>query len=173
MLTLGGRSMFSIGDTVFYGANGVCSIEDITEQKFGGEAQSYYTLRSHHNTNVTLYYPVNAANSKLKKIMTKDKAKEVLQCFENSADPWNDKMTARNHSYQVVIKSGNHLEIAQMMNTLLRKKLDLEAIDKKLPAQDTQMLQNISSILYEELATTLKTTANAISDKVDQIIQKN
>ena len=60
-----------------------------------------------------------------------------------------------------------------MMNTLLRKKLDLEANDKKLPAQDTQMLQNISAILYEELATTLKTTANAISDKVDQIIQKN
>ena len=164
--------MFSIGDTVFYGANGVCSIEDIAEQKFGGEMQPYYTLRSHHNSNVTLYYPVNAANSKLKKIMTKDKANAVLQCFEDAAAPWNDKMTARNHSYQVAMKSGNHLEIAQMMNTLLRKKLELEAIDKKLPAQDTQVLQNVSSILYEELATTLKTTATAVSDKVDQIIQK-
>ena len=173
MLTLGGESMFSIGDTVFYGANGVCSIEDIAEQKFGGEMQPYYTLRSHHNSNVTLYYPVNAANSKLKKIMTKDKANAVLQCFEDAAAPWNDKMTARNHSYQVAMKSGNHLEIAQMMNTLLRKKLELEAIDKKLPAQDTQVLQNVSSILYEELATTLKTTATAVSDKVDQIIQKN
>ena len=118
MLTLGGESMFSIGDTVFYGANGVCSIEDIAEQKFGGEMQPYYTLRSHHNSNVTLYYPVNAANSKLKKIMTKDKANAVLQCFENAADPWNDKMTARNHSYQVVIKSGEHLDIAQMMKHL-------------------------------------------------------
>ena len=173
MLTLGGESMFSIGDTVFYGANGVCSIEDIAEQKFGGEAQSYYTLRSHHNSNVTLYYPVNAVNSKLKKIMTKDKANAVLQCFENEADPWNDKMTARNHSYQVVIKSGEHLEVAQMMNTLLRKKQELEAIDKKLPAQDTQVLQNVSAILYEELATTLKTTATAVADKVDRIIQKN
>ena len=173
MLTLGGESMFSIGDTVFYGANGVCSIEDITERTFGGEMQPYYTLRSHHNSNVTLYYPVNAANSKLKKIMTKDKAKAVLQCFENAADPWNDKMTARNHSYQVAIKSGSHLEIAQMMNTLLRKKLELEAIEKKLPAQDTQVLQNVSAILYEELATTLKTTATAVSDQVDQIIQKN
>lgn len=173
MLTLGGESMFSIGDTVFYGANGVCSIEDITDQTFGGEAQSYYTLRSHLNPNVTLYYPVNAANTKLKEIMTKDKAKAVLQCFENAADPWNDKMTARNHSYQVIIKSQGHLEIAQMMNTLLRKKLELEAIDKKLPAQDTQILQNVSAILYEELATTLQTTATDISDKVDQIIQNN
>ena len=165
--------MFSIGDTVFYGGNGVCSIEDITDQKFGGEAQSYYTLRSHHNPNVTLYYPVNAANSKLKKIMTKDKAKAVLQCFENSASPWNDKMTARYNSYQVIIKSEGHLEIAQMMNTLLRKKLELEAVDKKLPAQDTQVLQNVSAILYEELATTLQTTATDISAKVDRIIQKN
>ena len=173
MLTLGGESMFSIGDTVFYGANGVCSIEDITDQKFGSEVQPYYTLRSHHNSNVTLYYPVNAANSKLKKIMTKDKAKAVLQCFENAAAPWNDKMTARNHSYQVAMKSGDHLEIAQMMNTLLRKKLELEAIDKKLPAQDTQILQNVSAILYEELATTLKITATDVSDQVDRIIQKN
>ena len=173
MLTLGGESMFSIGDTVFYGANGVCSIEDITERTFGGEVQSYYTLRSHHNSSVTLYYPVNAANTKLKEIMTEDKAKAVLQCFEKSADPWNDKMTARNHSYQAIIKSQGHLEIAQMTNTLLRKKLELEAIDKKLPAQDTQILQNVSSILYEELATTLQTTATDISDKVDQIIQNN
>ena len=165
--------MFSIGDTVFYGANGVCSIEDITERTFGGEAQSYYTLRSHHNPSVTLYYPVNAVNTKLKEIMTEDKAKAVLQCFENSADPWNDKMTARNHSYQAIIKSQGHLEIAQMMNTLLRKKLELEAIDKKLPAQDTQILQNVSAILYEELATTLQTTATNISAKVDQIIQNN
>ncbi|MFF5996659.1 CarD family transcriptional regulator [Lysinibacillus sp. KU-BSD001] len=165
--------MFSIGDTVFYGAHGICSIEDIQEQKFGGEAQSYYILRSHHSTSLTLYYPVNAVNSKLKKLMTKEKAQAVLQCFENAADSWNDRTTTRHQSYQSIIKTAGHLEIAQMTNTLLRKKLELEAIDKKLPAQDTQILQNVTAILYEELATTLQTTASDISDKVDEIIQMN
>ncbi len=165
--------MFSIGDTVFYSAQGICSIEEIKEQKFGKEAQLYYTLRSHHNPNLTLYHPVDTVDSKLKRLMTKEQAVLVLHCFKNVADSWDEKTNVRSHSYQATISSEDHLKIAQMANTLLRRRSELEEIDKKLPVQDAQVLQRVTTILYEELANALNTTAGDISDQIDKIIQKN
>ena len=165
--------MFSIGDTVFYSAQGICSIEEIKEQNFGKETQLYYTLRSHHNPNLKLYHPVKTVDSKLKRLMTKEQAISVLHCFQSIADPWVDKTNGRSHAYQATINSEDHFKIAQMANTLLRRRTELETIDKKLPVQDAQVLQRVTSILYEELATALDTTASDISDQVDEIIEKN
>lgn len=165
--------MFSIGDTVFYSAHGICSIEEMKEQDFGKEVQLYYTLRSHHNPNLTLYHPVDTVDSKLKKLMTKEQAVSVLHCFENIADPWDEKTNVRSHAYQATINSEDHLKIAQMANTLLRRRTELETIDKKLPVHDAQVLQRITTILYEELAKALDTTAGDISDQVDEIILKS
>lgn len=165
--------MFSIGDTVFYSAQGICSIEEIKEQKFGKESQLYYTLRSHHNPNLTLYHPVNTVDSKLKRLMTKEQAVSVLDCFKSMADPWDEKTNVRSHTYQATISSEDHLKIAQMANTLLRRRTELETIEKKLPVQDAQVLQRVTAILYEELATALDTTASDISEQIGEIIQKN
>ena len=69
--------MYTIGETVFYGAHGVCIIEDIQEQAFGGVEKVYYVLRSHHNPSLKLFYPVESENAKLMPIASKQKAEPV------------------------------------------------------------------------------------------------
>ena len=46
--------MFSINDTVLYGANGVCRITDICQKEFSGVIKDYYILTPVSYTHLTL-----------------------------------------------------------------------------------------------------------------------
>lgn len=165
--------MYSIGEKVFYGIHGVCIIEDIQEQSFMGPKAPYYTLRSYQNESLQLYHPVECENSKLSPIITAKTAEEILQVFTQPASEWNERPTFRNHKYQDALDSSDHFEIAQMVNTIIRRKYELAAIDKKLPSQDAQTLMKVSPILYEELALSLETTAERIAKWIEELIRQN
>lgn len=51
--------MFSINDTVLYGANGVCRITDICQKEFSGVIKDYYILTPLSNETMTIFVPVN------------------------------------------------------------------------------------------------------------------
>lgn len=165
--------MFSIGDKVFYGAHGVCIIHDIQELSFSGRSKNYYILHSHHDTSIKLYHPVEAKDSKLSAITSKEEAEVILKTFKNPPDVWHSRMNERTQHYQKVIESKNHIQIAQMINTILRKKFELEKEDKNLPTQDQQMLEQVTSLFSEELALSFNLTAKQVMEKVEKIIIAN
>lgn len=165
--------MFSIGDTVFYGAHGVCVIEDIEDQTFSGNTKSYYILRSFHDKTLKLFHPVEAVESKLTPIPTKEKGTLILETFKNPPDEWNERVTERSQTYQRILDSENHLRIAQMMNTILRKKQVLEQENKKLANQDMQILKQVAPILYKELSVSLNITVEEVEEKIEEIIRTN
>ncbi|WP_168193796.1 CarD family transcriptional regulator [Lysinibacillus sp. SGAir0095] len=165
--------MFSIGDKVFYGAHGVCIIQDIQKLTFSGQQKKYYILHSFHDVSIKLYHPVEAKDSKLSPITSKEAAEVILEAFKNPPDVWHSRMNERTQHYQKVIESKDHIQIAQMMNTILRKKFELEKEDKTLPNQDLLMLQQITSLFSEELALSFNLTAKQVMDKVEKIILEN
>ena len=165
--------MFSIGDKVFYGAHGVCIIQDIQELAFSGQQKQYYILHSYHDSSIKLYHPVEGKDSKLSPITSKEAAKGILETFKNPPDAWPDRMNERNQHYQKVVESKNHIQIAQMINTLLRKKFELEKEEKNLPPQDLQVLKQVTPLFSEELALSLNVTAEQLMEKVEEIILEN
>lgn len=166
----GGNKMYAIGDIAFYGINGLCKIVDIRDEAFKGEKQPYYILQSTLYPSMTLYYPVNVENSKLQKVISPALANEILDVFKNEASEWPERNAVRNQKYKAVIGSDNHLEIAQFLNTILRKQKELIALGKKLSAQDAQMAQQISTNLYDELSISLKIPKDQISKKIASYI---
>ena len=165
--------MYSIGEKVLYGVHGVCIIEDIQEQNFTGQKTPYYTLRSYQNESLQLYHPVECENSKLEPVISAETATEILDVFKKPASEWQDRPTSRNNSYRVAFNSSDHFEIAQMVNTMLRKKHELAREDKKLPSQDAQNLLKVSPILYAELALSLDMTSEQIAKKIEELILQN
>lgn len=162
--------MYSIGDITFYGINGLCKIKDIREETFKGEKQLYYILASTLYPSMTLYHPVNSENSKLQKVMSPELANEIIDVFKKEAGEWHERNAVRNQQFKTVIKSDDHLQIAQFLNTILRKQKELVELDKKLPAQDLQMAQQISLILYDELSIALKISKDQVSQKIQSLI---
>ncbi|PYF08301.1 CarD family transcriptional regulator [Ureibacillus chungkukjangi] len=165
--------MFSIGDKVFYGAHGVCIVQDIQKLTFSGKQKKYYILHSFHDVSIKLYHPVEAKDSKLSPITSKEAAEVILETFKNPPDDWPSRMNERTQHYQKVIESKNHVQIAQMINTILRKKFELEKEDKTLPNQDLLMLEQVTSLFSEELALSFNLTAKQVMKKIEEIILAN
>lgn len=165
--------MFNIGDTVFYNSHGVCVIEDIQERTFWGETKSYYILSSYHNAALKLYYPVEAAESQLNAVASKKKAELILEQFKNPAEPWYERLQERHQSFKKILKSNNHIQIAKMINTILRKKTELENQEKKLPSGDQQVLNQVQPILYKELAVSLDISVEVVIKEVEQLIENH
>ena len=148
--------MYKIGDLTFYKSHGVCRVERIQEESFTGEPKLYYVLQSKLRPGVTLYHPVESDNSQLEKISTYSEAMKILECFDNKPSNWEDKNTNRQRLHNDTLNRNNHLEIAQLMNTLLNKEIELQKIDKKLTNQDSHTLQQISVVIYDVLELALK-----------------
>ena len=167
----GGYNMYAIGDITFYGINGLCKIKDIREETFKGETQLYYILQSTLYPSMTLYHPVHSENSKMQKVISPEMANQILDVFKNDAGEWPERNAVRSQQYKAVTESDDHLKIAQFLNTILRKQVELTELGKKLPAQDAQMAQQISTILYDELSISLKTSKDRISQQIQKLIE--
>lgn len=167
----GDHIMFSIGDTVFYEEHGVCEIVDIQEQTFGGKKQNYYILESHQNESLRLYHLVDSKHSKLASIASKDIVKEILDMFKKPADEWNERAPERSKHYRTIIETNDPIQIAQMVNTILRKEIELEAENKKLYSQEDQVLKRVFPNLCNEIAFSLSISEEKVQEKIEKNIQ--
>lgn len=163
--------MFSIGDTVFYEEHGVCEIVDIKEQTFGGKTQNYYILESHQNDSLRLYHLVDSKHSKLAAIASKDIVTEILDTFKQPADEWSERAPERSKHYRAVIETNDPLQIAQMVNTILRKEIDLIAENKKLYSQEDQVLKRVFPNLCNEISFRLKISEKKVEKQIRQNIK--
>ena len=79
----------------------------------------------------------------------------------------------RNHIYTGIVKKGNRREISKILNTLLRKKQQVELNKKKLSEKDSRLLEFVQNTLFSELAMSLNTTSEAIHEKVISLLSEN
>lgn len=163
--------MYKIGDLTFYKSHGICQIDGIIEQNFTGEPMLYYVMQSKIRPGVTLYHPVESKNSQLEKILSYDEAVQIMDCFSNEPSEWNDRSTNRQRNHAEILSANNHLEAAQLMNTLLRKDLELQKDEKKITSQDSQILQQLSTIILDVLEIALKKPKEDIEKEIYKRVQ--
>lgn len=162
--------MYQVGEYLLYGGHGVCVIDDVAEKLFSGKEKLYYVLHPISYPDLKLYYPVDGDQSKLKKMLAPEEAKNLMNIFKQPAKEWIEKNTDLNQFFNSVISSENRKELAELLNTLLRRKLQFENEGKKLPIQETKLLEEASNLLYNELAITLSTTKDAISKQINEMV---
>jgi len=165
--------MFNIGELTIYSALGICRIEDICEKTFNGETKNYYVLHPMQNPTLTINAPVGSDKLKMYKMMEKEEAQEILESFEGLGVEWIDKVNAREHAYSKIINSGDRKEIAKVANTLIRKKLELQALNKKQNEYDRKLLAQIESVLFVEIALTLDMNLSRMYVTVEEYITKS
>ncbi len=164
--------MYKVGDLTFYKSHGICRIDRITEESFSGEPKLYYVLQSKIKPGITLYHPVDSDNSQLERVLDYDEAVQLMDCFNNPPNDWEEKNTNRHRVQNDIMNRNSHFEIAQLMNTLLRRENELQLNDKKLASQDTQTLQQISAIIYDVLELALDQPKDQIEQEIRKRIQE-
>ncbi|MFC4409635.1 CarD family transcriptional regulator [Chungangia koreensis] len=165
--------MFNIGDLTIYSSLGICKIEDICEKDFNGETKNYYVLHPMQNPTLTINAPVGSEKLKMYEMMSKKEAQVILESFAGPGAEWIEKVTARQHAYIQIINSGDRKEIAKVGNTLIRKKLELQAINKKQSEYDRKMLTQIESILFTEMAISLEMDLGQVYTTIEEYLTES
>lgn len=158
--------MYNVGDLAVYSTQGICRVIDITEKTFSDITKKYYVLQPLNDPKLVISIPLISDKSVLSDVVTADQAEVILASFKQPADEWIEKNLHRSQTFTAIIRKGDRLELSQMINTLIRKKHDLELNDKKFNVQDTKFLQNLQSMLFVELAISLSTTPEVITARV-------
>lgn len=160
--------MYSINDTVLYGANGVCRVSDICQKEFSGTAKDYYILRPISNEALTIFVPVNnkLLTDKIKRILSQKEICELISSLSNEPISWIEDDMERKEHYRSVLLSGNRRETLKMILELYIHKQEQQSKGKKMHLSDEQFLKEAEKLLYSEFSLVL----NIKEDEVPSFI---
>ena len=164
--------MYNIGDMVFYGGHGVCEIEEITEMTISNQTKKYYRLKSNVQPKLQLFHPVETNHPKISKMITEEQSTKILAVFEHAPSEWIQRSIERAKEHKKILDSKDHLAIAQMINTILRKQAELEEEGKKLYAQDQEIIRSVMEILCDEISISLNISKQEVFDRIDEHLNK-
>ncbi|SFE59240.1 CarD family transcriptional regulator [Alteribacillus iranensis] len=164
--------MFNIGDLVVYSSHGICRISDICEKTFLETTETYYVLHPMEAINqLSISIPVDNEKVTMLALIEEDEAHDLLESFKEPGVKWIDNPHQRVQRYSNIVDSANRLEIAKVVNTLMRNELELKRADKKVHDRDHRLLYSIQKILFKEMAISLGTTMEDINNRVLDIIK--
>lgn len=160
--------MFSIGEYVTYGNNGVCMIKDITTLKIGGvdKNRRYYILKPVYMESSTVYVPTDALQASIRRVLSKEEADTLLLSI-----PQVETLTIKNEKeveqqYRECMQSNDCEEWVRLLKTLYsRKKKRLEKGHKET-AVDSRYYKLAEENLCGELAVALGLSRREVESDV-------
>ena len=146
--------MFHVGDTVLYGAQGVCKIEGTEENDLGGNTVEYYVLRPVFDENAKIYVPMNNQMllSRMRDTLTDQEARRLLDSTSDAELIWNEDDTLRKQQYQAILSRSMETELLSVVKTLYLHQKEQKAKGKNLHISDENIYKQAKGILLCELA---------------------
>mgnify|MGYP001032046338 CR=1 FL=1 len=135
--------MFKIGDMAVYPTQGVGVIEDIEVREYSGQSQKYYILRL-IDTDMRIMVPVgNAKSVGMRRLIDQTRITGIFDALAEPAEcgkiaSW----SRRQREYQDKLKTGNLLEVAEVLRDLyqIRSSKELSYGEKKVLEQARKLL---------------------------------
>ena len=111
--------MFSVGQNVLYGTNGVCVVEDITEKKVGKVSMEYYVLKPLASDSSTLFVPTHNEElvKRIRDILNKDSIDSILANLPDIGE-WNENKQERSDDFKSIIAGGDCVELIRMIRLI-------------------------------------------------------
>ena len=150
----GAIEMFSIGEAVLYGNEGVCIIERLEEMKVGRTKAQYYVLRPVYRNSSTLFIPAasQALLEKIRPILTKEEIHALLTQASQEEGEWIEDPAERKTAYQNILSGGDRALLLRTLRLVYRHRDTLNQKGKHLRNADEQFLRDAEKLLHSELA---------------------
>ena len=155
--------MFQIGDRIVHPLHGAGVIEAIVERTIDGVSAQYYALRPLLG-DTQLFIPVDSCEKLgVRPVCSRAKAEEFFRALGSLARSENKGWNQRYRENMLHIRSGNLLEVAQVIK-------DLTARDKErgLSTGEKKMLTSARQILASELSVALGQPLEDVLARIDE-----
>lgn len=154
--------MFQVGDKIVHPLHGAGVIEEITTRKINGVVRDYYILKLPVGGMLVMVPTENSEEIGLRPVMVPAEAAEVIKALphiEVDADPnWN----RRYRENMLRLKSGDLLEVARVMKTLM-----LREGDRGLSTGERKMLNSAKQILLSEIVMAEDSSYEDVERRID------
>lgn len=154
--------MFQVGDKIVHPMHGAGVIDEITTRKINGVVRDYYILKLPVGGMLVMVPTESSAEIGMRPVMTSAEADRVLGALpgiEVDADPnWN----RRYRENMVRLKSGDLLEVARVMKTLM-----LRDGERGLSTGERKMLHSAKQILISEIVMAEGSSYEDVERRID------
>jgi len=157
--------MFSAGEIIVYGLQGVCEISDITEMRIGEEMRSYYILRPVNDNKSTVYVPVDNEwlISQMREVLTRSEVDCIIDEVAGSKFKWIENDTERKTFCESVIKNGDRKELIRLVSMLYVHREELKNNKKRFQIADDKHLKEAEKQINDEFSYVLGISQEEVS----------
>ena len=159
--------MFSVGQTVLYGTNGVCKIEDITVKTVGKVKMEYYVLKPVGSESSTLFVPTanEALVKKIRFVLSEEEIRDIL-ADGNDGEQWIDNKIERSEHFKEIIARGDSAEVVGMIRLIHLHAQEQLAKGKRLHISDERFLKEAEKMVCGEFAMVLNVSHDDVIDLI-------
>lgn len=146
-----------IGDTVHYGAHGVCRVSGTEQMDMGCGKKDYYLLRPVSEEHIQLYLPADAdpERVRLRRVLSAEEIIALVEQEEGWEIGWVTDSKVRRELSGKTLRSGDTVELIRMVKALHGHAESLPT-GKSLPMSDMEQLKNAEKQLYNEFCYVLE-----------------
>ncbi len=154
----GERFLFSVGEYISYGNNGICKVSEICMMQLAKDMpkKEYYVLQPLHEAAGKIYIAVDNQKVSMRSLIPKEEAIRLLEEAVSIAvfDEKNPRETEE--EYKSALRSGDWNQWMRIVKTVRIKKKSREDQGKKMTASDERYLREATEKLTEELGFVLE-----------------
>ena len=153
-------NMYSLGEKVIYGVQGVCVVTDLEHRTIDGKQVTYLVLEPPEQSGSRYLVPTHnaAAMAKVRPILSPEELEAMLVSGKGRTDVWIAEEGRRKQSYKELITSNDREQLSCMVAALYRHRAALTAAGKKIHMSDDNFLRDAEKILSGEIAAALNQT---------------
>lgn len=157
--------MFNVGDTVIYGGQGICRIEEKTKKDSNGKTTEYFVLKPIYEKSSTIFLPLNNTTllSKIRPVLSKDEIMNIIHSIPEQENIWIENENQRKTKYGEIIIRSKPTELIQLIKTLSLHEKKQKECGKKFHLTDETFLKDAEKILFSEFAHVLHIQASEVS----------
>ena len=160
--------MLTVGQTVVYGTQGVCTVKEISMLKLGKTKGEYYALSPIDDPGSTVYVPTanEKLMSKLRPVLTGEEADALITEAVREPLEWIESDAERKSACDDIVKSGDRKQLMRLVGMLYRRRELLKDQKKHFHNVDAQYLKTAERMLHGELAYALGIAVDDVADYI-------
>ena len=160
--------MLTVGQTVVYGTQGVCTVKEISMLKLGKTKGEYYALSPIDDPGSTVYVPTanEKLMSKLRPVLTGEEADALITEAVREPLEWIESDAERKSACDDIVKNGDGKQLMRLVGMLYRRRELLKDQKKHFHNVDAQYLKTAERMLHGELAYALGIAVDDVADYI-------
>ena len=166
--------MFSVGDHIVYGINGICRVEEIGPSPYDKEdKRTFYLLIPVNNPmSSTIYTPVDNERVPMRLLMTREEIGALIDAIPDIETLEVAVEKQRRDIYREVIGALVPRGYVQVIKTVRRRRAELTAARKHFPVTDLEFGRLAKHLLCSECAHVLGMTEEEADRYLGEHIEK-